>query len=71
MTYPNEPVESSNVDSIAYDDKTRQLQVTFKRSGTYTYYDVPKSVGNAMPYAESKGKFVWEVLRGKYSYTKP
>ena len=70
MGYPNEPVESSNVQSIAYDDRTKDLTVTFKKSGTYTYHDVPKSIGNAMPYAESKGKFVWEVLRGQYSYSK-
>ena len=70
MGYPNIPVESSNVESVAYDDKTQDLTVTFKKSGTYTYHEVPKSIGNAMPYAESKGKFVNEVLKGKYSYSK-
>ena len=70
MSYNKEPVESSNVESVSYDDKTQDLTVTFKRSGTYVYHDVPKSIGNAMPYAESKGKFVWEVLRGRYSYSK-
>ncbi|MEI7998670.1 MAG: KTSC domain-containing protein [Candidatus Omnitrophota bacterium] len=70
MSYNKEPVESSNVESVSYDDKTQDLTVTFKRSGSYIYHDVPKSIGNAMPYAESKGKFVWEVLRGKYSYSK-
>ena len=70
MTYSNTPADSSNVESMSYDDKTRDLQVTFKNSGTYTYHDVPQSVGNAMPYTASKGKFVWGSLRGKYSYSK-
>ena len=70
MSYNNEKVESSNVESVSYDDRTKDLTVTFKKSGTYTYHDVPKSIGNAMPYAESKGKFVHEVLKGQYSYSK-
>jgi len=70
MTYPMTPVESSNVEAVAYDDKTRQLQVQFKKSGTYTYDGVPPSIGNAFPYLESKGKGVWQLLRGKYPYSK-
>ncbi len=69
MSYSNQPVESSNVSSISYDDKTRELQVTFKKGSTYTYSDVPQSVGNAMPYTSSKGKFVHEVLKN-YPYSR-
>ena len=70
MSYPTTPVESSNVASIAYDDKSRELDVTFKNGSTYRYSDVPKSVGNGMPFAESQGRFVWGALRGQYAYKK-
>lgn len=70
MTYPTTKVESSNVAAVAYDDKTRELDVTFKNGSTYKYEDVPKSVGNSFPFLESKGKGVWQLLRGQYSYKK-
>jgi len=70
MSYNNEKVESSNVESIAYSDKSKQLEVSFKNGRTYTYYDVPKSVGNAMPYTASKGQYVWQALRGQYRYSR-
>lgn len=70
MTYANQPVESSNVSSVAYDDKTRILSVTFKNGETYNYESVPPSVGNSFPYLASKGKGIWELLRGQYSFTK-
>jgi hypothetical protein len=70
MSYNNEPVDSTNVSSISYDDKTRDLSVTFHNGSTYVYHGVPLSIGNAMPYTSSKGKFVWESLRGRYAFTK-
>lgn len=70
MSYENTPVESSNVASVAYDGKTRELDVTFKNGSTYKYSDVPKSVGDAFPYLESKGKGVHQLLRGTYAYKK-
>ncbi len=70
MTYQTTSVDSSNVSSCSYDDKTKILTVTFHDGSTYEYYNVPKSVGNSMPFQMSKGKFIWQSLRGQYSYTK-
>lgn len=68
MTYPTERVESSNVATVAYDDKTRILTVGFLNGSLYEYYDVPPGVGNSFPYLASKGQGVWQLLRGKYAY---
>lgn len=70
MSYPYTPVKSSNVAGVAYDDNSRELQVSFKNGSTYQYDDVPPSVGNSFPYLQSKGKGVWQILRGQYSYEK-
>jgi KTSC domain len=62
-------VQSSDVESIMYDEDTRLLQVTFIKNGPYTYFQVPPSVFSEMVDADSKGKFVWKVLRtGAYPY---
>lgn len=70
MSYPTTDVDSSNVSTVAYDDKTKILTVSFHDGSTYKYEDVPKSVGNSFPYLASKGKGVWELLRNQYSYSK-
>lgn len=70
MSYPYTKVESSNVAGVAYDDKSRELQVSFNNGSTYQYDDVPTSVGNSFPFLASKGKGVWQLLRDKYSYKK-
>jgi len=70
MSYPMTPVQSSNVAAVAYDDKTRTQTVRFKDGSTYEYYDVPPNVGNAFPFIDSKGRFIWSNFRGKYAYSK-
>jgi hypothetical protein len=60
--------ESSNVSAIKFNDKTRELDVRFKDGSEYQYSGVQPNVGNGMPFAASKGKYVWQVLRDKYPY---
>jgi len=59
---PDVNVSSSNVAEIGYD--RNKLRILFKNGGGYEY-DVPSSFYAAMMSASSKGKFVWETLRGK------
>lgn len=71
--------DSSNVHSIGYDEPSMMLVVRFwqasksKRSQVpgpiYKYYNVEKKIYLQLYYAKSKGKFVWERLRGRYRYT--
>ena len=60
------PVTSSNVESLGYDDATRELHVRFKGGGHYVYADVPsgsfenvlaaKSIGAAIHSIKAKHK---------------
>jgi len=56
------PVESSNVAEVGYNDK--QLVVYFDNGWGYAY-DVGPKFHHRMMEAESKGKFVWNELRGR------
>ena len=60
-------VDSSAVESIQYDPKKENLDVTFVGGGkSYRYPKVPKEVYHAFESAPSKGAFVNTVLQ-KYS----
>ena len=61
-------VESSSVDSIGYDPETRRLYVRFVGGRGYVYYDVERSVFDALLGADSKGRFVNSEIKGVYDY---
>ena len=58
-------VTSSNVIAIGYEND--KLYVDFA-SGLYEYDDVPREVYENFLTAESKGKYMWANVRGKYVY---
>jgi len=62
--------ESSNIQSIRYDDETQTLEVTFLNGGTYHYYDVPSQVSQDFERSESKGQFLAANIKGHYRYGK-
>ena len=60
-------VKSSNIISIGHDGTN--LYVNYK-SGTYRYDNVDRSVYESLLTSESKGRFMNENIKGKYSYSK-
>jgi hypothetical protein len=69
-SFPMEPVESSNLASVGYNGKTKELYVTFKSSGNYVYKDVPAKDAVGLLYSSSKGKFLNAVIKPNYGYSK-
>jgi hypothetical protein len=68
---------SSNVEEIWYgcpgcenNDSQEVLYVRFKNGGIYKYFDVPLGVVIKFVETASPGRFVWNELRGVYSYQK-
>ena len=59
------PVKSSNVIAVGY--KNGNMYVEFA-SGHYEYDNVPKEVYDGFLASESKGKYMWANVRGKYEY---
>ena len=62
--------ESSNIVRFSYDKKSKVLQIEFKKSSTYQYFDVPERVFDAMRSAGSKGQFLAQNIKGVYRYAR-
>ncbi len=60
--------ESTSVVEIGYDDQAEEVWVTFDKSGTYIYSQVPQVVWDEFRSASSKGNFVNTVLKPAYAY---
>ncbi|QOD62742.1 KTSC domain-containing protein [Ochrobactrum sp. MT180101] len=65
-----QPFESSNVQSIRYNEATSTLEVTFHNGGMYEYYDVPAHVSQEFENSASKGQYLSAHIKGTYRYSK-
>ena len=72
-----QPVASSDVSAVGYDETTQILVVDFIKTGEYSYLQVKPEVFQAFMAAESKGRFVnavfkqsnWPYVKGRISDT--
>ncbi|MFE4654366.1 KTSC domain-containing protein [Streptomyces sp. NPDC056707] len=64
----HEPVRSSNVRSVGYNQAERALEVAFHSGGLYRYEDVPADVHAALMASSSKGGFLARFIKGRYRY---
>lgn len=62
------PVESSNIEGIGYDNKNKHLWVAFKGNKVYRYDLVPKGLFEELLQAESKGKYLNEHIKGNFKF---
>lgn len=66
-------VESSTIATIGYHEESLTLEVTFIKSGTYQYFDVPKAVADEFmhnPPEGSHGKYLSSNIKGIYRYSR-
>ena len=63
-------VESSNLDSVGYDEEDKVLTIKFNKGGVYNYYGVDKKIYDELMKAESKGKYFHKKVKGKFKYLK-
>lgn len=61
-------VKSSNLASVGYDEKTRQMEIEFKNGSIYRYYRVPAGMWRMLMRASSKGRFHYRYIRMDYQY---
>jgi KTSC domain len=61
------PVSSSSLRSIGYDSRSRTLEIEFHHTGIYQYYDVPKTVVEALLAQPSLGAYFNTNIRDKYA----
>jgi hypothetical protein len=65
-----DPVSSSNVISIGYDEPSQTLEVEFRGSGIYQYYNVPGSLFEQLGASSSKGQFINAYIRNAFPYSR-
>ncbi len=65
-----EPVASSNLRSMGYDPELGILEIEFHSGGIYQYFNVPKTVYDALKSASSHGSYFHQHIKGRYQYTK-
>ena len=65
-----EPVNSSNLAEIGYDEPTHTLEVYFKSGRIYQYFDVPERIYNELKRANSPGGYLNREIKGQYRYAR-
>ncbi len=63
-----EPVESTTVASIGYDETSQTLEVEFNDSRIYEYYNVGQNIYEAFMETDSKGRFLNSQIKGSFPY---
>lgn len=63
-------VESSNIESIGYDENSQTLEIEFLNGGTYQYFDVPKTIYDGLMAASSHGEYLAANIKGSFRYSK-
>lgn len=63
-------VESSNIESIGYEEETKILIVEFKSGSAYSYAGVPSIVFKKMLESDSKGRFLNNNIKPIFLATK-
>jgi hypothetical protein len=65
-----EPVSSSSIASIGYDEETSTLEIEFHNGRIYQYHGVPPQMAEAMRAASSTGAYFNKYVRnGGYDFT--
>ena len=62
-------VQSSNLDSVGYEEETKVLVIKF-RNGTYRYLGVPKQIFLNLLNAPSKGGYHHDFIKDVYQFQK-
>lgn len=65
-----ESVSSSTILSIGYDAASETLEIEFKTTGVYQYFNVPQFIWERFVQADSLGKFFNAEIKNVYSFEK-
>jgi hypothetical protein len=65
-----EPVNSTSIAAIGYDEQSQTLEVEFRHGGIYQYFDVPARVYQELLAASSIGRYVAEQIKGVYRFAR-
>lgn len=61
-----QPVQSSNIRSVGYDDQQNLLEIEFVSGGIYQYSGVPNDIYAGLMEAPSHGKFFAQFIKDRF-----
>ena len=61
-------VSSTNISSVGYDSESHTLEVEFRGSGVYQYFDVLQSIYEALMHASSHGSYFHRHIKDQYRW---
>lgn len=65
-----EPVTSTNVAEIGYDEEQRTLEVLFRNGTLYQYFEVPPHIFTELIKAGSPGQYLNAIIKGHFRYAR-
>jgi len=65
-----EPVASSNIVSMGYDEPSETLEIEFSNSTIYQYFNVSAEMFEQLKYAPSKGQFLNAYIKNAYPFSR-
>ena len=63
-----QPVKSSNIRSLGYDEVSHMLEIEFSSGDVYQYFDVPPREYQALMQAPSHGSYLNKHIKDKYKF---
>jgi KTSC domain len=65
-----DPVASSNLISVGYDEAAQTLEIEFANGTIYQYYNIGLGLYEQFMQAPSKGQFLSVYIRNAYPYSR-
>jgi hypothetical protein len=65
-----QPVTSSNIAEVGYDENSRTLEVLFMSGNLYQYFDVPSQIYAELMQAGSVGQYLNANIKGNFRYAR-
>jgi len=70
LTMTREPVISSTIVTIGYDETSQTLEVEFNNGAIYQYYNVTQTLFDQLMQAGSKGQFLAYQIKNSYPFSR-
>ena len=70
MKIKRDPVSSTSLKSVGYDEDTEELEIEFNDGRLYQYFSVPSNEYENFMNASSLGRYFVKNIRNNYSFNR-
>ncbi|EPN8812866.1 TPA: KTSC domain-containing protein [Yersinia enterocolitica] len=65
-----QPVDSSNIRSVGYDENDSILEIEFNNGAIYQYFDIPQNIHSELIHSDSVGGYLAKHIKGHFRYSR-